>query len=189
MNFYLNYFKQKIMATEDNPPVGVILCSDKDQTKVQFATAGLIIGSSFRVISRWAPPRSRPSGCLYRRDHIRRSCRRLESDRRCAEIGGDRDCRQRPFRGRSSRNQLFPALEVKIPPGLRDKVCRCGDEQTAVAARWRFSGRLGDPHTNTAPGRRPLRESKTGILKTVLARSANQLATNVGIQCARFYDR
>ena len=41
MNFYLNYFKQKIMATEDNPPVGVILCSDKDQTKVQFATAGL----------------------------------------------------------------------------------------------------------------------------------------------------
>ena len=29
------------MATEDNPPVGVILCSDKDQTKVQFATAGL----------------------------------------------------------------------------------------------------------------------------------------------------
>jgi predicted nuclease of restriction endonuclease-like (RecB) superfamily len=41
MNFYLNYFKQKMMATEDNPPVGVILCSDKDQTKVQFATAGL----------------------------------------------------------------------------------------------------------------------------------------------------
>jgi predicted nuclease of restriction endonuclease-like (RecB) superfamily len=41
MNYYLNYFKEKIMATEDNPPVGVILCSDKDQTKVQFATAGL----------------------------------------------------------------------------------------------------------------------------------------------------
>jgi predicted nuclease of restriction endonuclease-like (RecB) superfamily len=41
MNFYLNYFKQKMMATDDNPPVGVILCSDKNQTKVQFATAGL----------------------------------------------------------------------------------------------------------------------------------------------------
>ena len=41
MNFYLNYFKQKVMIPEDNPPVGVILCSDKDQTKVQFATAGL----------------------------------------------------------------------------------------------------------------------------------------------------
>ena len=41
MNFYLNYFKQEMMATDDNPPVGVILCSDKNQTKVQFATAGL----------------------------------------------------------------------------------------------------------------------------------------------------
>ena len=41
MNFYLNYFKQKMMATDDNPPVGIILCSDKNQTKVQFATAGL----------------------------------------------------------------------------------------------------------------------------------------------------
>ena len=30
-----------MMATDDNPPVGVILCSDKNQTKVQFATAGL----------------------------------------------------------------------------------------------------------------------------------------------------
>ena len=29
------------MATEDNPPVGVILCSVKDQSKVQFTTAGL----------------------------------------------------------------------------------------------------------------------------------------------------
>jgi hypothetical protein len=29
------------LATDDNPSVGVILCSDKNQTKVQFATAGL----------------------------------------------------------------------------------------------------------------------------------------------------
>jgi phosphotransferase system HPr (HPr) family protein len=40
MNFYLNYFKQNVMTPDDNPPLGVILCSDKDQTKVQFATAG-----------------------------------------------------------------------------------------------------------------------------------------------------
>ena len=38
MNFYLSHFKQKMMATEDNPPVGIILCSDKDQTKVQTAS-------------------------------------------------------------------------------------------------------------------------------------------------------
>jgi hypothetical protein len=41
MNFYLNYFKRKMMTPDDNPPVGIILCSDKDQTKVEFATAGL----------------------------------------------------------------------------------------------------------------------------------------------------
>ena len=41
MNFYLNYFKRQIIAVDDNPPVGIILCSDRDQTKVEFATAGL----------------------------------------------------------------------------------------------------------------------------------------------------
>ena len=41
MNFYLNYFKRQIMGVEDNPPVGIILCSDRDQTTVEFATAGL----------------------------------------------------------------------------------------------------------------------------------------------------
>jgi predicted nuclease of restriction endonuclease-like (RecB) superfamily len=41
MNYYVNYFKDRIMGPDDNPPVGIILCSDKDQTKVQFATAGM----------------------------------------------------------------------------------------------------------------------------------------------------
>jgi len=41
MNFYLNYFKRQVMAVDDNPPVGIILCSDRDQTKVEFAAAGL----------------------------------------------------------------------------------------------------------------------------------------------------
>jgi predicted nuclease of restriction endonuclease-like (RecB) superfamily len=41
MNFYLNYFKRQIANADDNPPVGIILCSDRDQTKVEFATAGL----------------------------------------------------------------------------------------------------------------------------------------------------
>jgi predicted nuclease of restriction endonuclease-like (RecB) superfamily len=41
MNFYLNYFKQHMVAAGDQPPVGILLCSDKDETKVQYATAGL----------------------------------------------------------------------------------------------------------------------------------------------------
>jgi YhcG PDDEXK nuclease domain len=41
MNFYLNYFKQHMMAVGDQPPIGILLCSDKDETKVEDATAGL----------------------------------------------------------------------------------------------------------------------------------------------------
>jgi predicted nuclease of restriction endonuclease-like (RecB) superfamily len=41
MNFYLNYWKENIVAEGDQPPVGLLLCTDKDQTKVEYATGGL----------------------------------------------------------------------------------------------------------------------------------------------------
>ena len=41
MNFYLNYWKEQVMAEGDHPPVGLLLCTDKDQTKVEYATGGL----------------------------------------------------------------------------------------------------------------------------------------------------
>jgi hypothetical protein len=41
MNYYLNYFKSRMMADGDQPPVGILLCSAKDHTKVEFATAGM----------------------------------------------------------------------------------------------------------------------------------------------------
>jgi predicted nuclease of restriction endonuclease-like (RecB) superfamily len=41
MNFYLNYFKKHMMAAGDQPPVGILLCSDKEETKVEYATVGL----------------------------------------------------------------------------------------------------------------------------------------------------
>jgi predicted nuclease of restriction endonuclease-like (RecB) superfamily len=41
MNFYLNYFKDNIMTEQDNPPVGIILCTEKNTTKVHYATGGL----------------------------------------------------------------------------------------------------------------------------------------------------
>ena len=41
MNFYVNWFKANMMAAGDQPPVGIILCSDKDQTEVEFATGGM----------------------------------------------------------------------------------------------------------------------------------------------------
>ena len=41
MNFYLNYYRENIMASGDNPPVGLILCTDRDKTRVEYATAGM----------------------------------------------------------------------------------------------------------------------------------------------------
>jgi len=41
MNFYLNYYKNEISSKSDNPPIGIILCTDKNHTKVEYATAGL----------------------------------------------------------------------------------------------------------------------------------------------------
>jgi predicted nuclease of restriction endonuclease-like (RecB) superfamily len=41
MNFYVNWFKANMMRKGDNPPVGILLCSDKDGTEVEFATAGM----------------------------------------------------------------------------------------------------------------------------------------------------
>lgn len=41
MNFYLNWFKANMADKNDNLPVGILLCSDKDHTEVEFATAGM----------------------------------------------------------------------------------------------------------------------------------------------------
>ena len=41
MNFYLNYWKAEMMAPGDEAPIGLILCTDKKETRVSYATAGL----------------------------------------------------------------------------------------------------------------------------------------------------
>lgn len=41
MNLYLNYFKENEMAENDNPPIGIILCSQRDAALVHYATGGL----------------------------------------------------------------------------------------------------------------------------------------------------
>jgi len=41
MNYYLNYFKDNMMEYGDNPPVGIILCTAKNEIKVEYATGGL----------------------------------------------------------------------------------------------------------------------------------------------------
>jgi len=41
LNFYLNYYKEEVMQEGDNPPVGILLCTDKGETTVKYATAGV----------------------------------------------------------------------------------------------------------------------------------------------------
>lgn len=41
MNFYLNYYKDNEIAEGDNPPIGIVLCTDKRSSTVKYATGSL----------------------------------------------------------------------------------------------------------------------------------------------------
>jgi hypothetical protein len=41
MNFYLNYLKREVAHPDENPPVGILLCADRDVEEVHYATAGM----------------------------------------------------------------------------------------------------------------------------------------------------
>lgn len=41
LNLYLNYYKNEVMQHDDNPPIGLLLCTDYGKTTVRYATAGM----------------------------------------------------------------------------------------------------------------------------------------------------
>jgi len=41
LNTYVNYYKAKVMLKDDNPPMGILLVTDKNKALVEFATAGI----------------------------------------------------------------------------------------------------------------------------------------------------
>lgn len=41
MNFYLNFLRENMALADENPPVGIILCADKDAAEVHYATGSL----------------------------------------------------------------------------------------------------------------------------------------------------
>lgn len=41
LNLYMNYYKHEVMQADDNPPIGLLLCTDYGMTTVQYATEGL----------------------------------------------------------------------------------------------------------------------------------------------------
>ena len=38
---YLNYYANEVNDPDDNPPIGIILCSDKDSITAEYALGGL----------------------------------------------------------------------------------------------------------------------------------------------------
>ncbi len=41
LRIYLNYYKEYEMQDDDNPPIGILLCTDKSEELVRFATTGI----------------------------------------------------------------------------------------------------------------------------------------------------
>lgn len=41
LNMYLNYYAREVNDEYDNPPIGIILCTDKDEVAVEYALGGL----------------------------------------------------------------------------------------------------------------------------------------------------
>jgi hypothetical protein len=52
MNFYLNYLKAEETEEGENPPLGILLCSDENDTPVEYALGGL---SNRICVSRYLP--------------------------------------------------------------------------------------------------------------------------------------
>ena len=52
VNFYLNYFKNEINVEGDNPPIGIVLCLERDKVFVDYVLGGLsnkIFASKYRL--------------------------------------------------------------------------------------------------------------------------------------------
>ena len=41
LNTYVNYYRKHEMADDDNPPIGLLLCTDKDHALVEYALGGM----------------------------------------------------------------------------------------------------------------------------------------------------
>lgn len=41
LNMYLNYYAAEVNDEHDNPPIGIILCTDKDSVAAEYALGGL----------------------------------------------------------------------------------------------------------------------------------------------------
>ena len=84
MNFYVNWFKANMTSAGDHPPIGILLCSDRDGTEVEFATAGL---ANKLFVSRYLT--ALPSAEKLR-DFIEADRERIEASMTRAALGATR---------------------------------------------------------------------------------------------------
>ncbi|MFH1526492.1 MAG: PDDEXK nuclease domain-containing protein, partial [Bacteroidota bacterium] len=53
MHLYLNYAKDKWTNKDENPPVGIILCTEKDSAVAKYALEGLpnkVLASEYKLV-------------------------------------------------------------------------------------------------------------------------------------------
>jgi len=53
LNTYLNYFKAEVNDKDDNPPIGIILCAEKDEIAAEYVLGGLennVFASKFTYV-------------------------------------------------------------------------------------------------------------------------------------------
>lgn len=41
LNMYVAYYQKNMMQADDNPPIGILLCTDAGPEQVEYATAGM----------------------------------------------------------------------------------------------------------------------------------------------------
>jgi len=41
LNTYVSWYKKNLMPEGDNPPIGILLCTQRDRTLVEYALAGM----------------------------------------------------------------------------------------------------------------------------------------------------
>lgn len=41
LNTYVSWYKKNLMSEGDNPPIGILLCTQRDRTLVEYALAGM----------------------------------------------------------------------------------------------------------------------------------------------------
>ncbi|MDR3249121.1 MAG: PDDEXK nuclease domain-containing protein [Treponema sp.] len=63
LNTYVSWYKQNMMSTGDNPPIGILLCTNKNHALVEYALAGMESTLCFQIPFGTPPKRGNAGFC------------------------------------------------------------------------------------------------------------------------------